>query len=84
MFDILGNVYEIVLGDSQENDYGYVDGSKTWRFEDVKRVHMRGGSFLSHRLYCSSGMEHGTDVGTDINAGFRIVRTLSRKAIGGK
>ena len=84
MFDILGNVYETVLGDPKEKNHGHVKGSGVWRFKDVEFVHLRGGAFLSHRMYCSSGAVNGITVGTDINAGFRIVRTLYRKTSDGK
>jgi hypothetical protein len=84
LFDILGSVYETVLPATdrawQRNDLGYSAGSKTWKLVDTKVHALRGGSFLSHRFYCSSGAEHGIVVGIDINAGFRIVRTLSQGA----
>ena len=82
MFDILGNVYETVLGNPKEKQYGHLDGTGVWRFEDTEVVLLRGGSFLSHRIYCSSGAENGITPVADINAGFRIVRTLSSKTIG--
>jgi formylglycine-generating enzyme required for sulfatase activity len=80
LFDILGNVYESVLLSPDATwipvGYGYRDGSNIWQMNDVKFVHLRGGSFLSHRIYCSSGAEHGIEVGLDINAGFRLIRVL--------
>lgn len=84
LFDILGSVYETVLPATevawQRDGYGYSAGSKVWRIDDTKFHSLRGGSFLSHRFYCSSGAEHGIRVGIDINAGFRIVRTLNPRA----
>lgn len=84
MFDILGNVYETVLGSPTEKEHGHLDGTGVWRFKDTQVVLLRGGSFLSHRIYCSSGAEHRIQPVPDSNAGFRIVRTLSKEAIGGE
>lgn len=50
-----------------------------WILNAEMNVGMRGGSFLSNSIYCSSGSLHGTKLDSkDINAGFRILRVLKK------
>ena len=75
LFDIVGNVYEAVIGESMTS--GDSPDWERWQLTDTTALNLRGGSYLSSRIYCSSGSNHHIHANeTDINAGFRIVRPL--------
>lgn len=77
LFDVLGNLNEAAIGESVANvDHGLsVWGGKGLSSETI--LNIRGGSFLSNIVFCNSGSHHHIHSGqSDINAGFRIVRTL--------
>lgn len=75
LFDIMGNVHEAVLGESMTS--GDSPGWDRWQLTDQTILNIRGGSYLSNRIYCTSGSNHHIYANsTDINAGFRIVRPL--------
>ena len=79
LFDVLGNVYEFALGGNSVT--GFRDNPESFdekTHDPAAAVNIRGGSFLSSRIYCSSGAGHHILIKNgDINAGFRIVRTLT-------
>lgn len=78
LFDILGNVYEFALGGSGVT--GFPDNPETYEdftLDSRTIVNVRGGAFLSSRIYCSSGASHHIPIKYgDVNTGFRVVRTL--------
>lgn len=78
LFDVLGNVYEFALGGNSVT--GFSDNPEVYdekTHDPSTAVNIRGGSFLSSRIYCSSGAGHHILIQNgDVNAGFRIVRTL--------
>ena len=76
LFDTLGNAFEVVLGDAHRGGWELKpDLTMHWIYSEDMYMSMRGGSFLSNPIYCSSGSNHSVESkSTDINAGFRIVR----------
>ena len=77
LFDVLGNAYEAVIGEDLD---ATANVGSTLRREGLGSrtiLNIRGGSFLSSRIFCASGSHHHIPArATDVNAGFRIVRTL--------
>ena len=79
MHDVLGNVFEMTFGEG--NNYGLQIRRQTQNYRLIPEMYVsvRGGSYLSNRVYCSSGARNLITVqATDRNVGFRIVRTLKR------
>lgn len=76
--DILGNVYEANLGSTTSHEEAMWKRSEVdYRVDGDMSINVRGGSFLSNRVYCASGTRHGIQhFSHDRNAGFRIVRVL--------
>ena len=77
LFDVLGNAYEAAIGESLEE--GRRNANGPWILDRDTLLIVRGGSFLSSRIYCTSGSKHGISaLSEDINVGFRLVRTLRK------
>jgi len=75
LFDVLGNVYEAVLGEGMS--LGESRCWDQWELSENGPLNLRGGSYLSNRVYCSSGSNHHIYAqNTDINSGFRLVRPI--------
>lgn len=78
LFDILGNAFEMALGETPESGFAsFGPPGTTQHLRDNTVISLRGGSFLASRIYCTSGSQnHINAMIHDINAGFRIVQTL--------
>ena len=76
LFDMVGNVYEAVQGESMTS--GDSPGWGYWQLTDKTILNVRGGSYLSNRIYCTPGSNHHIYANTtDINTGFRILRLIT-------
>ena len=75
LFDVLGNVYEAVLGEAMSSEQ--FRSLEHWELNEKCPLNLRGGSYLSNRIYCSSGSNHHIFAQQlDINSGFRLVRPI--------
>lgn len=84
LHDVLGNVYEATLGSVDAcRSMIYPDGFPDFGLKYDMAIHVRGGSFLSHVVYCKSGSQHGIKYGAyDGNTGFRVVIPLNCASTG--